>query len=282
MQRATRRGTGARDIACVLRNLWLDQYDMEHLSPQSLSILIIAHHGLIWQAFCPFPLFGRKVFAYKADASTILTMKARLRQGELSMQFEKTKTYQNLASSFAGECQAGMRYQMTAKLAMQEDLKCLSDAIRTIAKNETFHATQFFNKMIEKTGSRDTVEFDAGYPFHAGTLVEGLKFASMDEKNESEDIYPSFAETAKKEGFEDISALYKMVAEVEKQHKLIFQYLCDSVKNGTLYKSERPLLWICSECGYMHVAEEAWKICPLCKAGQGYVDLHLPFEGTRK
>ena len=40
--------------------------------------------------------------------------------------------------------------------------------------------------------------------------------------------------------------------------------------------------WICSECGYMHVATEAWKVCPLCKAEQGYVDLHLPFEGVRK
>ena len=66
------------------------------------------------------------------------------------MQFEKTKTYQNLASSFAGECQAGMRYQMIAKLAMQEKYKTLSDAIKTIAKNETLHATQFFNMMIEK------------------------------------------------------------------------------------------------------------------------------------
>jgi len=198
------------------------------------------------------------------------------------MQFEKTETFKNLARSFAGECQAGMRYQMIAKLAMQEKLKTLADAVRTIAKNETLHATQFFNKIIEKAGSYDSVEFDADYPFHAGTLVEGLKFASTDEKNESEDIYPSFAETAKKEGFEDIAALYRMVADVERQHKIIFNYLCDSVKNGTLYKSESPMLWICSECGYMHVANEAWKVCPLCKAEQGYVDLHLPFEGVRK
>ena len=198
------------------------------------------------------------------------------------MEFEKTETFKNLARSFAGECQAGMRYQMVAKLAMQEKMKTLADAIRTIAKNETLHATQFFNKMIEKTGSRDNVAFDAGYPFHAGTLVEGLKFAAMDENNESEDIYPSFAVTAQKEGFEDIAALYKMVAEVEKHHKIIFQYLCDGVKNGTLYKSESPILWICSECGYMHVATQAWKVCPLCKAEQGYVDLHLPFEGIRE
>ena len=198
------------------------------------------------------------------------------------MQFENTETFKNLARSFAGECQAGMRYQMIAKLAMSEKLKTLADAVRTIAKNETLHATQFFNKIIEKTGSRENIEFDAGYPFHAGTLVESLKFASTDEKNESEEIYPTFGEIAKKEGFEDVAALYKMVADVERQHKIIFQYLCDAVKNGTLYKAESPILWICSECGYMHVSTEAWKTCPLCKAGQGYVDLHLPFEGVRK
>ena len=201
---------------------------------------------------------------------------------EFIMQFENTETFKNIACSFAGECQAGMRYQMIAKLAMKENMKTLADAVKTIAKNETLHATQFFNKMLEKTGSKDNVQFDAGYPFHAGTLAEGLKFASLDEQDESEDIYPSFALTAQKEGFEDIAALYKMVAKVEENHKIIFQYLCESVKNGTLYKSESPILWICSECGYMHVATEAWKVCPLCKAGQGYVELHLPFEGVRQ
>ena len=198
------------------------------------------------------------------------------------MQFENTETFKNLARSFAGECQAGMRYQMIAKLAMKEKMKTLADAIRTIAKNETLHATQFFNKIIEKTGNRDNISFDAGYPFRAGTLAEGLKFASQDELAEAENIYPEFSVIAKKEGFEDIAVLFKLVAEVENQHKIIFQYLHDAVRNGTLYKNESPILWVCSECGYMHVATEAWKVCPLCKAEQGYVDLHLPFEGVRE
>ncbi len=198
------------------------------------------------------------------------------------VQFENTETFKNLARSFAGECQAGMRYQMVAKLAMKEKMKTLADAIRTIAKNETLHATQFFNKIIEKTGSRENIQFEAGYPFHAGTLAEGLKFSAIDERGEAEEIYPAFAVTAEKEGFEDIAALYKMVAEVEAQHKIIFEYLHNAVRSGTLYKSETPILWICSECGHMHVSEEAWKICPLCKAEQGYVDLHLPFEGVRR
>ncbi|MBQ9118064.1 MAG: rubrerythrin family protein [Clostridia bacterium] len=198
------------------------------------------------------------------------------------MQFEKTKTYQNLASAFAGECQAGMRYQMIAKLAMQEDLKCLSDAIRTIAKNETFHATQFFNKMIEKAGSKENVKLDAGYPFHAGSLLEGLQFAEGDEKDEATEIYPAFATTAKEEGFEDVAALFSMIAEVEKHHNVIFNYFQQAVKDGTLYKCDKPILWICSQCGHMHVATEAWKVCPLCKAKQGYVELHLPFEGIKQ
>ncbi len=198
------------------------------------------------------------------------------------MQFENTETFKNLARSFAGECQAGMRYQMIAKLAMKEKMKTLSDAIRVIAKNETHHATQFFNKIIEKTGNKDNATFEAGYPFHLGTLAEGLKFAATDEKNETDDIYPSFAVTAEKEGFADVAKLYKLVAEVEAHHKVVFDYLHEAVKSGTLYKSAEPILWICSECGYMHVATEAWKVCPLCKAEQGYVDLHLPFEGVRK
>ena len=196
------------------------------------------------------------------------------------MQFDKTETFKNLARSFAGECQAGMRYQMIAKLAMKEKLKTLSDTIKSIAKNETLHATQFFNKIIEKTGSKENIVLDAGYPFHAGTLEEGLKFAANDEKAETEEIYPAFAEIAKKEGFEDIAALYKLVAAVEERHKIIFQYLHEAVRKGTLYTCEHPVVWVCSDCGHAHVSESAWKICPLCKAEQGYVELHLPFGGV--
>ncbi|MBQ4268065.1 MAG: rubrerythrin family protein [Clostridia bacterium] len=199
------------------------------------------------------------------------------------MQFEKSETFLNLARSFAGECQAGMRYQMIAKLAMEEKLKTLSDAIRVIAKNETAHATQFFNKIIDNAGSKENVNLkDAGYPFHIGTLAESLKMAANDEKSESEDVYPAFAVTAEQEGFKDVARLYKQIAEVEAQHRIVFEYLHEAVKNGALYKCDRPLIWICSQCGYMHVGTEAWHICPLCKAEQGYVDLHLPFEGVRE
>ena len=98
------------------------------------------------------------------------------------MQFEKTQTFKNLARSFAGESQAGMRYQLIAKQAMQEGYKTLSDEIRTLAKNETYHAKRFFEMLQEKAGSYDNIDIAAGYPFHAGALEESLAFAANDEK----------------------------------------------------------------------------------------------------
>ncbi len=194
------------------------------------------------------------------------------------MQFNETKTYLNLARTFAGESQAGMRYQFAAQQAMQQGYKTLSDLIRAIAKNETNHAKTAFDYMIQKGGSVDNVKIDAGYPFHAGDLVENLNLAAQDEREEETRIYPEFARIAREEGFSDIAGSFERIAAIEGNHKTVFSYLYDAMKNGTLFKSEKPTLWVCSECGYMHTANEAWNICPVCKQSQGYVELHIPFQ----
>ena len=194
------------------------------------------------------------------------------------MEFTKTQTFYNLARGFAGECQAGMRYQLTAKTAMQQGYQVLSDTIRTIAKNETNHAKVFFEAILQEAGSQDDIHIDASFPFHAGTLEENLRFAAIDEQDEAENLYPGFAKVAREEGFEQIALKFEKVAMVEKNHRIIFEYLYEAFKDGSLYSAERPMLWICSECGYMHTSKEAWNICPLCGASQGEVELHLPFK----
>ncbi len=194
------------------------------------------------------------------------------------MDFTKTQTFHNLARGFAGECQAGMRYQLTAKAAMKQGYKVLADTIRTIAKNETNHAKVFFEALLQNAGSQDDIRIEASFPFHAGTVEENLRFAAIDEQDEAENLYPSFARIAEEEGFGQIALKFKQVAKVEENHKIIFNYLYEAFKDGSLYKAERPMLWICSECGYMHTTKEAWNICPLCGASQGEVELHLPFK----
>ena len=194
------------------------------------------------------------------------------------MQFEDTKTYLNLARSFAGESQAGMRYQLAARLATQQGYVTLADTIRTLAKNETVHARRFFEELSKRGKNLDNIDIDAGYPFHGGDLQECLRVAALDERAEHSKIYPAFAAEAREEGFEDIAALYDLVANVEKRHEMIFNYLYEAFKNGTLFFNETPMLYICSECGYMHTGTKAWDVCPLCKSSQGYTELHLPFE----
>ena len=126
-------------------------------------------------------------------------------------------------------------------------------------------------------GAATTCIIDAHYPFHAGTLEDNLKFAMEDELSEAENIYPSFAKDRAEEGFAQIALKFEQIAKVESHHRIIFGYLFEAFKDGSLYAADRPMLWICSECGYMHTSKEAWNICPLCGASQGEVEIHLPF-----
>ncbi len=193
------------------------------------------------------------------------------------MKFTETQTFHNLARGFAGECQAGMRYQLTARKATAQGYKTLADVIRTIAKNETNHAKVFFETLLEEAGSVDDIHIDASFPFHAGKIEDDLRLSAIDERSEAL-LYPTFAKTAREEGFEQIALKFERTAKVEENHRILFEYLFEAFQDGSLFSAERPMLWICGECGYMHTSKEAWNICPLCGASQGEVELHLPFK----
>lgn len=193
------------------------------------------------------------------------------------MHFDETQTYLNLARSFAGESQAGMRYQLIAREATAQGYIALADEIKSLAKNETVHARRFFEELTKRGQKLDNIEIDAGYPYHTGDLVESLRLAAEDEKNEHSRIYPAFAKIAAEEGFNDVAGLFNMVARVEIHHEQIFRYLHEAMESGNLYKNESPILYVCKECGHMHTSTEAWTICPLCKSSQGFVALNVPY-----
>lgn len=194
------------------------------------------------------------------------------------MDFDQTKTYRNLARSFAGESQAGMRYQLIARTANSQGYVTLSDTVKVLAKNETVHARRFFEELNKYGTKLDNIELEAGYPYHSGDLGESLKLAADDEHKEHAQVYPAFAKDAEEEGFKDIAALFRLTAQVEVRHEMIFRYLHEAFTKGVLFSNETPILYICSECGYMHTSTKAWDVCPLCKASQGEVELHIPFQ----
>lgn len=188
------------------------------------------------------------------------------------MDFQQSKTKENLARSFAAECQEGARYQFMAKMAQKQGYQYMSMLIRTLAHNEMAHAQQFFNKIVELGGANvQNIDIKAGYPFKSGELLEVLENESQNEKMSADSIYPSFADTARDEGFKDVAELFDMVSKVEKTHQRTLEKLHDSLMNNTLYKSSLgEHAFKCDECGTIIKAKTAPKICPLCKMGQGY------------
>ena len=193
------------------------------------------------------------------------------------MKLLNSKTYYNLAKSYAGECQAHVRYKFIEYGARKEGYVALAEIIDKIVYNEFNHARMFYT-YIQKASDKpiENIELCGGYPFkEKWNLIENLRLASEDEKRESDEIYAEFERTAREEGFEDIANLYKMIRQVENCHSLMLQDLYNQMSTGTLYKKEKAVKWKCGGCGYEETANEAFKVCPLCEAKQGVVLLKL-------
>jgi rubrerythrin len=86
-------------------------------------------------------------------------------------------------------------------------------------------------------------------------------------------MYPTFAETAEKEGFKEIAAFFRKVVIAESHHRERYKALAKNVSDGLVFKRPAKVRWICRECGYVHEGTDAPKICPLCQHPQSYFEL---------
>lgn len=190
------------------------------------------------------------------------------------MDFLQSETMKNLARAYAGECQAGARYQFLAAKAMEEGYQQLQTMVKTISKDEMAHAKIYWDLIAAKSGGKnDNIEICGGYPFKTGSLLELLKFAMDAEKSENTSVYPAFAKIAEDEGFMDVAEVFKKVAVVENCHYMLFDELYNMLSTGTMYKQDKVYKWKCSQCGYEGEGKSAWKVCPLCGKEQGYVQI---------
>lgn len=193
------------------------------------------------------------------------------------MKLCESKTYENLAKSFAGECQAFVRYRFIEYGARKEGYEQLAQTIDCLAYQEFNHARMFYTALQD--GNKETIDnidIASGYPFkEKWDLVENLKLASEDEGNEEQLIYPEYMQTAREEGFTDIATLYENIIQVESCHRKLLTDLYGQMKNNSLYKKPKVVKWKCADCGYEAKGKEAWTICPLCKAEQGSTMLKL-------
>ena len=179
-------------------------------------------------------------------------------------------TEKNLLKAFAGESQARNRYTYFASVARKEGYEQIAGVFLETAGNEKEHAEVFF-KYLEG----GEVEITAGYPAgKIGSTAENLLAAAEGEKLEWGTLYPAFAETAKKEEFEDVAESFTEIAEVEEEHEKRYRKLLENVKKGTVFKRDVEVEWKCRNCGYVHHGKEAPEVCPACKHPRSYYELH--------
>ena len=169
-----------------------------------------------------------------------------------------SKTEANLMTAFAGESQARNKYTYYASKAKKEGYEQLAAIFEETAGNEKEHAKLWF-KLLCGGEIPDT--------------VTNLMDAINGENHEWTEMYEDFAKEAAEEGFPEIAGLFKAVGAIEKEHEARYSKLLENIKKETVFKKEESVVWVCRNCGHVHVGKVAPKVCPTCNHPQSYFEM---------
>ena len=132
--------------------------------------------------------------------------------------YSGTKTEQNLRTAFSGESEARNKYTFFASVAKKEGYEQIAALFQKTADNEREHAKLWFKEL---NGIGDT--------------AENLKSAAEGENYEWTDMYAGFAKTAEEEGFTELAAKFRLVAEIEKHHEERYRALLKNVELAEVF-----------------------------------------------
>jgi rubrerythrin len=185
------------------------------------------------------------------------------------MELKGSQTEKNLLAAFAGESQARNRYTFFASKAKKEGYRQISEIFTETANQEKEHAERLF-KFLEGGELGISAAFPAGV---IGDTVDNLKAGAGGEHYEWTEMYPSFAETAKEEGFKDIAVVFTAIAVAEKQHEKRYLALAKNIEDGKVFEKDEVTTWRCMNCGYVHEGKSAPHVCPACAHEQMHFEM---------
>ena len=175
----------------------------------------------------------------------------------MANKYAGTQTEKNLREAFSGESQARNKYTYFASKAKKEGFEQISALFLKTADNEKEHAKMWFK------------ELDG-----LGNTAENLASAADGENYERTDMYDGFAKTAEEEGFPELAAKFRRVAEIEKHHEARYRALLHNVEAQEVFKKSEVKVWECRNCGHIVVGEKAPEVCPVCAHPQAYFEVH--------
>ena len=168
-----------------------------------------------------------------------------------------TKTYENLAFAFAGESQARNKYSFFASAAKKEGYEQIAEIFTKTADNEKEHAKMWYKLLMDGVGDTKA----------------NLRLAAEGENEEWTQMYRRFAEEADAEGFPEIAEKFRGVAAIEKEHEERYLALLANLEKGSVFAKDAPQIWICRNCGHVHIGPEAPEECPVCAHPQAYFEV---------
>ena len=171
------------------------------------------------------------------------------------MEFKGSRTEANLMAAFAGESQARNKYTYYAAKAKKDGYEQIAAIFTETANNEKEHAEIWF-KLLH----------DGSIPETAENLLD----AAAGENYEWTEMYAEFAKTAKEEGFDKIAYLFEAVGKIEKEHEERYRALLDKLGKEEIFISDEVCMWLCTNCGHVHVGKKAPEMCPVCQHPKAY------------
>ena len=173
------------------------------------------------------------------------------------MELKGSKTEANLMTAFGGESMAHTKYLYYASKAKKDGYEQIAALFTETALNEKEHAKIWYKLLHDGI---------------AGT-AQNLQDAAAGENYEWTDMYAKFAQEAREEGFDEIARLMEGVAAVEKHHEERFRDLLARVQDGTVFIRPEEKVWICGNCGHLHIGTEAPEVCPVCAHPNAYFSI---------
>jgi rubrerythrin len=111
---------------------------------------------------------------------------------------------------------------------------------------------------------------------HGGVVpatLENLLDAAAGGNYEWTEMYKNFADVARQEGFTRIAALFDSVGKIEKEHEERFRRLVENLNEGIVFERTNEVVWVCRNCGHIHVGKSAPEICPTCAHPKAYFEI---------
>jgi rubrerythrin len=172
------------------------------------------------------------------------------------MEFKGSRTEANLKYAFAGESQARNKYDYYASEAKKDGYEQIAEIFAETAGNEKEHAKMWFKIFAGIGSTRDN-------------LIDAAK----GENEEWTQMYREFADIAEEEGFIDIAAKLRGVAEIEKTHEQRYLELAKRIDSGEVFSRTEQTIWVCRNCGHIHIGNDAPESCPVCAHPRAYFEI---------